>query len=324
VIKKLLIVSLMTSITTMALNAKNCKQTLRDGSIATFTVTDNICDYSYPSNVIGKMTVKYKNGKLKRAGSYKNGKREGVNKEYFKNGKLEDSVTYKNGKKEGPFKSYFENGQLSTSTTFKNDKHNGIYKNYYKNGKIKFEASYNNGIPTGTHKWLNQKGTIANETIYENGKEISKKYYYDNGKIKGEEIFSANNRSIKNYFPNGKIKYTATYKGNYIFGPEKEYLENGTLVKDFNWANGKKSGLEVIVSRQGYKYRREVIYKNNDVISEKKFSNNLLSLESTSKNNKRVKNYYNYNQDGKLTSIYSKYAKKTTYYKLDGSIDRVE
>lgn len=58
----------------------------------------------------GKIIAKYEDGKLKTEENFKDGKYEGISKEYFSNGQLAFEGTFKNGKLNGEVKTYFENG----------------------------------------------------------------------------------------------------------------------------------------------------------------------------------------------------------------------
>lgn len=59
----------------------------------------------------------------------KNGKLEGVCKDYYKNGQLSSEENYKNGKLEGLSKWYYENGKLMEEVYIKNGKE--IYRKSY-------------------------------------------------------------------------------------------------------------------------------------------------------------------------------------------------
>jgi len=76
---------------------------------------------------------------------YKNGKLEGVYREYFENRKLKTERTYKNDKLEGITKMYYENRQLKAEETYKDGKLEGPATMYYENGKIKNKATFQNG-----------------------------------------------------------------------------------------------------------------------------------------------------------------------------------
>ena len=53
-------------------------------------------------------------------GNFKDGKEEGLWKEYYDNGQVFEEIPYKDGKKEGMWRRYYyRNGQLETEGKFK-------------------------------------------------------------------------------------------------------------------------------------------------------------------------------------------------------------
>ena len=59
---------------------------------------------------------------------YKNGKRDGIRKEYYETGRLKTEMPYKNGKTYGVTKSYHENGNLRAEVPYKNETLHGQLK----------------------------------------------------------------------------------------------------------------------------------------------------------------------------------------------------
>lgn len=285
----------------MALNAKVCKETNRNDT-RTYTTSSNDCNHKY----IIHQVYKYKNGQNQIIQNFKDGKEDGITKRYHENGKLSYEQPYNNGTPIGTHKRYLKDGKLYSETTFKNGKQ-VTSKSYFRDGKL---------------------STLA---TFIDGKEDTTKLYYNSGVLKSDEKFSNGNRtSRKEYFENKKIKAHLTFKTNTSSGSTKKateqtYNEDGLLLKDLKFVNGKKNGVQMnIRKRRGYKFRTEIIYKDDKKVGEKNFDNNRLSREFYYENGKQVKKMYSYNIDGKLTKIYNKTTKKTTYYNLDGSVDRVE
>ena len=89
----------------------------------------------------------YEDGKLKSEKNYQEGKKHGIQREYF-NGlrghHLEREENYKNGKKEGTQKSYRENGELMLEITYVDGIADGKLKQYW-NGKLQYECFYRKG-----------------------------------------------------------------------------------------------------------------------------------------------------------------------------------
>jgi antitoxin component YwqK of YwqJK toxin-antitoxin module len=95
----------------------------------------------------------YPNKSLQELISRKNGKRNGVNNEYYENGQIKRSRNFINDVQEGTVKEWNELGQLESYSVVKNGKLNGPFEVYYPSGKIK------------------QKGVITNNKV-----EFSRKY----------------------------------------------------------------------------------------------------------------------------------------------------
>lgn len=85
---------------------------------------------------------KYGNGSVRAEIPMKDGKKNGIAKEYYEGGELYREIEYVNGKKAGISKRYFENGHVSQETVFKNDKIHGTQKKFRENGKPASVAEY--------------------------------------------------------------------------------------------------------------------------------------------------------------------------------------
>ena len=112
-----------------------------------------------------------------------------IETEYWPNGKVRWERTYKDGKLDGISKQYDEAGTLREEIPFKNGKIEGIYRSYYSDGKLRTEANYKDGLKDGvetTHlRWENKK-TVS---TYQNGKAINTKRYDEKGRLRDELLF---------------------------------------------------------------------------------------------------------------------------------------
>ena len=84
---------------------------------------------------------------------------------YSKNGNVLAETPFKNGKKEGIEKQYHENGKLSVENPFKNGIAEGIQKVYFESGKLWMENPYKNGILDGIAKDYDEKTGILRRTV---------------------------------------------------------------------------------------------------------------------------------------------------------------
>jgi antitoxin component YwqK of YwqJK toxin-antitoxin module len=72
---------------------------------------------------------------IKSETSFKNGKIDGIVKQFHEKGKLQVQSFWKEGKGNGELKEYYENGQLLTEGVFKDGRMDGLWKKYYKVAK---------------------------------------------------------------------------------------------------------------------------------------------------------------------------------------------
>ena len=103
----------------------------------------------------------------------KNGKVEGLYKEYYKSGALWYEANYKNGKKEGLAKEYYESGALRGEANYKNGKPEGLVKEYYESGALKSEVNFKDGIRVSGKCANGREWTDAELSNFEKGLEVS-------------------------------------------------------------------------------------------------------------------------------------------------------
>ena len=115
----------------------------------------------------------YNNGQLEIESEtpFKNGKENGIEKEYYKNGRLKRETPYTDSKANGIEKKYYENGRLAGETPYTDGKLNGVVKEYYETGELLREAPYKNGEHDGVAKIYDKNGQLREKHFYliENG-----------------------------------------------------------------------------------------------------------------------------------------------------------
>lgn len=118
----------------------------------------------------------YNNGQLEIESEtpFKNGKENGIEKEYYKNGRLKRETPYTDSKANGIQKEYYENGRLKSETPYTDGKLNGVVKEYYETGELLREAPYKNGEHDGVDKRYDKDGQVR-----------EKHFYIKNGVIQG-------------------------------------------------------------------------------------------------------------------------------------------
>ena len=114
-------------------------------------------------------------------GSFKNGLREGIHKEWFRNGNIKDEITYSSGLKNGEFRYWDDKGQLLKEGHYQKNKLDGFIKEWYHNGNIKLEVNYKMGDMHGLRTEWYKSGHKWSEQIMENGFVVSGKHFYNDG-----------------------------------------------------------------------------------------------------------------------------------------------
>lgn len=115
-----------------------------------------------PDGSILKRTFK-PDGKLFAEIQKKDGKKNGVTKNFYANGKVQVETNFVNDRKDGDSKLYYEDGKICQHVIYKNDVKQGIEKHYYKNGNLACEIPYLDGeVEPGLKEYSNAGVLIAN------------------------------------------------------------------------------------------------------------------------------------------------------------------
>jgi antitoxin component YwqK of YwqJK toxin-antitoxin module len=110
--------------------------------------------FLFSGSVYGEEEVKkeyWDNGRLIQETYYKNGDKERIESTYYccdnnyKEGPLKWKIHYKNGKREGLQTQWFETGEKQHETHYKNGKKEGLATGWYKTGEKRSEALWKDG-----------------------------------------------------------------------------------------------------------------------------------------------------------------------------------
>ena len=180
-----------------------CQYNLKDLDIRDGThylngkpITGIACFYNKNGNIFNKTPFKdgkreglsknyydYESGKLLSETLFKDGKIEGL-VTYYESGKLRDETPYKDDKREGLGKSYYESGKLEDESPLKDGKREGLVKTYYESGKLRHEKPFKDDKIEGLVKVYNESGKLDGEIHYKNGKKEGQlRFYRENGKL---------------------------------------------------------------------------------------------------------------------------------------------
>ena len=180
-----------------------------------------------------------------------------VRKDYYPDGKVRVAATYnKQGKPEGVRREYAEDGTIAKSYIFRNGimigegivtekgERDGFWKEYYDDGRLRAEGKYNKDVKEGAWKFYHENGKIEQEGTYYKGKpEGEWHWYYPGGETLRDEVYY-------NGLPDGQMtEYDADgnviTKGQYIEGQEdgEWYYRNGDNETTGSFADGMRNGI---------------------------------------------------------------------------------
>lgn len=190
-----------------------------------------------------------KNGNLTKETSYKNGKKDGLEKNYYFN-RLDFELLYKDGIIVNEKLYYIKNGALKANYPYKNGLEHGLAKVYFDSGKIKKELPYVKGKIQGIGKFFSKYGHLEYERTYINGEKngIEKKYDGWNGKLISESLYKdhkKNGLGKEYYQKNGALKYERFYVDGKKEGVQTKYYSNGDILSTITYKNDKKHGTQI-------------------------------------------------------------------------------
>jgi antitoxin component YwqK of YwqJK toxin-antitoxin module len=154
-----------------------------------------------------------------------------------------------------------------------NKKRTGTWKKYYPNKRLRYIGKFENGKEVGLFKFYSMTSSLyleATKTFHKDSDSVSVKYFHENGKKRGngmlfgrdkvgkwiyyykegtvfsEEFYIEGKLSgnVIIYFKsNGKIAEQSEYKDGLLHGSTKNYSDQGVLIEDVLFQNGKANGL---------------------------------------------------------------------------------
>jgi len=223
---------------------------------------------------------------------YIDDKKEGL-AYYYKDGKLYKTVTYKNGKKWGLSKVYDTIGNVIEVSEYVNDflvsRENinrkdekglkqGVWKEFHPNGKVKWEACYNNDTLIGYFKEFDASGKLIRKIRFEKGEPIV------------EEIQEDILIPVEEYYENGAIKLEGLKKNNKFIGILKEYSIDGSIINSKVFDDEGNLIMEGLITKDGKRYGKWYEYYNSGKIK----------AEGLYKNNEKEGEWIYYFENGKI------------------------
>lgn len=233
-------------------------------------------------------------GKIKSIGSYANGKKQGIFREYNSDGEIIASSVYKNdvkvgegvitgsGKYIGSWKIYYPTGELRAEGEYEEGKKNGKWKYYFITGELEQKGNYKNNLPSGEWVW------------YFKNREIKRQEYYRKGREDGESIeYDEQNRIVNsgNYVDGLRTGSWFLTTGDYE--EEGEYIDDE---KNGKWKSIYKSNEQIYFEGEyslGVPIKKHVYY----------FPNGLKKAEGKHQGGERHGDWKFYKEDGTIRLV---------------------
>lgn len=125
------------------------------------------CDGKVLSGIVYDL---YPSGDTMYTSGYKDGRQDGISKEWYSNRKQKEIRFYKQNRKVGIHKGWFENGLPKFIYHFENDVYEGNVKEWFATGGICKDFNYKNGQEDGWQRMYWDNGKIRMNYQFINGR----------------------------------------------------------------------------------------------------------------------------------------------------------
>lgn len=201
--------------------------------------------------------------------------KQGLTTWYYPDSTVFKTVNFKDGREDGLAKEYAEDGRVVTLTTYKKGyivsrekinrldnegRKQGLWKFFYDNGLVREEGTYRNDLKNGYFKEYDETGKLIATSKWVDGEKQEN----------AVELVRLNVE--KEYYPDGKIKVVQSYLNGVPQGVRREYDEEGNITAGYLFDHGKIVG-EGIVKEDGLKDGPwKEFYPNGQLKAEGKYS----------------------------------------------------
>lgn len=178
-------------------------------------------------------------------------------------GSVMRTVPYVKGVKEGVEKKHsgaYVNGRyqrvLIAEIPWHEGRNHGVKKLYHGNGQVRVEVPYEKGEPDGVSKEYDLNGRAVKVTIYKKGKRHGEMTEYWTLTGKPRRIVPYENDKVdgvvREFYDSGQLKKEIPAKKDLFHGVEKQYDEEGDLIKKRYWIKDEEATEEEFLK----KYKR--------------------------------------------------------------------
>ncbi|MDP3119649.1 MAG: hypothetical protein Q8N01_04470 [Sulfuricurvum sp.] len=233
-------------------------------------------------------TIQYKNGvkngaqkqyfwntnKIKTIVYYKNNKKYGKEIEYYIDSKVKRISIYKENKLDGKQIEYDKDSKVESISTYKDNKLDGEWIYHTSYGTM--TRGYKSGKRHGATVGIRENGNIYHISNYENARQISPtKNFYENGNLQDICTPKDNILTCESFYKNGnlhclhqeKLILVEGYSEIDKYTPHGEYKcyhENGQLRRILNYSDGIEKGEDRLYDANGLLIRKSFKENNHD------------------------------------------------------------
>ena len=205
--------------------------------------------------------------------NYTNGKKNGLEKNYFPSGKLSEEKTWKDNIQYGQWKQYYEDGTIKSFGIYNNGVLEGEVKYYFPGNIISVEGYFRHSVKHGKWTYYNRDGKIIiNIENYIDGLLEGEfaEWHEKDGKPKSKGQFKKGKEDGRwtTWFADGNIQIEIGYKAGVYHDIFVEYHENGKKKTEGNYYFGNKTGKWIEWNEDGMIVKEE-IHDSIDAIKKK-------------------------------------------------------
>lgn len=244
----------------------------------------------------------YDNGKIHMFGLLKDGKKNGIVREYDREGNIINGYIYtldtlkaegiidKKGEYQGPWKIYYSSGEIRATGSYVDNLKDSVWTYYYRDGSVEQKGEFDGGTHVKYWRWYFKNGDLRREEYYRRGKLEGEVIEYDStrnvivkgnyldGYKEGEWFYDVGDHTErgqysmgmktgewKHFYPNGKLKFKGEYKDDLPYGTHIYYHENGVKSLKGKYERGLKDGAWKSYNEMGEK-DHYVIYERGEEV----------------------------------------------------------
>ena len=131
--------------------------------------------------VSGEVVERYRDGTLKSATFFSEGRLHGISEGYYTNGQIQVREHFTNGVSHGPRTKWYDNGVTQSVTTIVAGEHHGQFRRWHENGQLAQEINLVAGEPDGLSRAWHTNGQLKAEVTLDQGKVLTQKFWNEDG-----------------------------------------------------------------------------------------------------------------------------------------------